>query len=192
MLIIEGTDMVGKSTLAKSILQHEWFQSNGYVYRHFGKLPHGFDYCEDYMHHAVMKSVQDRFHLSEIVYALAARQGKTDLCPEKYRLVDGFLRMMGSFTVVIVAHDNLLQRRYKESDHPFTFEQICDANQLFHSIDNYGHGYKPDVDMTIQLSLNNQWVSEEQIHDIVERYTERIIPILRRRHRHDAGRCFLD
>jgi len=68
MLILEGADQLGKTTLANKLLKELHKRGYPYVYRHFTRLPDCWKYPMSYLAHVSEPVVQDRFHMSEIVY----------------------------------------------------------------------------------------------------------------------------
>ncbi len=116
MLIIEGADLVGKTTLAQNMLKHAPLRDRGYVYKHFTRLPDGFHRFWGYVDNAVQRCVQDRFHMSEVAYAWARGDKKTYLTPELYRLVEAHLALLGAFTVVVTADSNVIKSRWREGE----------------------------------------------------------------------------
>lgn len=129
MIIIEGADLVGKTTLCHKLLETEYCQKNGMVYSHLSRLPPGWRNPGSYLARACSNTVQDRFHLSEPVYA-AVRGEETRLTPERYRLVDAWLRLMGAITVVVVTDDKILESRWREGE-MYDLAQVKKANALF-------------------------------------------------------------
>lgn len=181
MLIVEGGDLVGKTTFCHK-LQKE-LASMGYWYHHLTRVPErGFDACQDYMDMTAPKYVQDRFHMSEIVYC-QFRNNETMLTPERYRLVDAHLRMMGAFTVVIVCvEDELLKERHAArcEEEMYGVEEVLKANTSFYQIiasgGNYSLGlddYKMDVDMRISIHPDKPFPNEEDLKETLERYLSR-------------------
>lgn len=63
MIIVEGADHVGKTTLCGYL--HE---RTGYPFKHLGQLSPPWDYFQDYLEHAASDVILDRFVLSELAY----------------------------------------------------------------------------------------------------------------------------
>ena len=104
MLILEGTDNVGKTTMAQRLWEASWFQKHGYEIQHLSKLPTGHDRLMDYVERMNQKGIFDRFWLSGEAYA-EARQDPGDspdyFHPEQLRYIEAHARLLGSFCVVI-------------------------------------------------------------------------------------------
>jgi hypothetical protein len=101
MLIIEGTDGIGKTTLCKKLLER-LYAHGPWVYRHFTKLPESWKYPYDYLAHMSRFVVQDRFHLSEVVYR-RARKEEIRLHPWDVSWIEGQLVNCAAYTVIFVA-----------------------------------------------------------------------------------------
>lgn len=127
MLIIEGSDLVGKTTLCNTILKHDAFSR--YIYAHFTKLPHRFDRLWGYVDRMSRFIVQDRFHVSEPVYA-EVRGEVTELTRERYRVVDAYLRLMGGYIVVVTADEDLIRSRWRDGE-MYSIDKVLKANRLF-------------------------------------------------------------
>jgi GTPase SAR1 family protein len=167
MIIIEGSDLVGKTTLAQRLLREDELQQQGFIYKHLSRLPYGFK-PHMYQEHAHMRSVQDRFHMSEPVYA-AVRGDTTFLTPEKYRRVDGYLRQLGAITIVLTAEESLIRSRMREGE-MYNIKQILLANSMFNTIGILGgkwQDYNMDVDFHFILTKDYPSISNESIKHIV-------------------------
>lgn len=150
MLIIEGTDLVGKTTFAKTLVDE--LRNDGYIYKHFSRLPETFDYYWGYRDNAVRRSVQDRYHMSEIAYSMA-RGDIPKIDPLGYHLIDGALRNYGAFTVVITAEAELIKQRWGR-DEMYNLEQVLYANSLFDDVVNAGFPGYPNIDVQAHIHCN--------------------------------------
>lgn len=183
MLIIEGGDLVGKTTFCEALLKDDRLASRGYMYSHLSRPPlQGFDGCQHYMGMAWSNFVQDRFHLSEPIYAKVRGEAQSaHTSPEKYRLVDAHLRLMGVLTVVITATDELVESRYaaRADEEMYNLEETILANQLYRSAAQNGfiasgHGvYKPDIDIVISCTAEHPFPSDDTARVIVDAYLKR-------------------
>jgi hypothetical protein len=171
MLIIEGADLLGKTTLCRRLLA----ELPGHEYAHLSRPDPGFDHFWGYMGRCSPQLVQDRFHMSEAAYAMATARGSM-LTPEVYRLVDGQLRSMGAYTVLLTAHDELLRRRCLEADRPemFDTDTIVRANGWFGKLSTpRATAYTCDVDYRVSLSDEEPYITEADVHAILESYAAR-------------------
>lgn len=162
---------MGKTTLAKKLLKHPLLQDH--VYAHFSRLPPGFDYYWDYLDRASVRVVQDRFHMSEPVYA-KARGDQTRLTPEVYRLVDARLRLLGSYTVVITADPALIRTRWREGE-MYPIDKVLSVNQMFMQIVSREFSdYTPDFDYYFHGNHARPYVTDAAVGDIVAGYLKRL------------------
>lgn len=168
MLILEGGDSTGKTTLAKRLLK----ELPRHIYCHFSRLPPAFDYYWDYCDRMSRYVVQDRFHLSELVYA-KVRGVPTNLNPETYRLVDAQLRVMGAYVVKICAAQSLIEKRWDKTQ-MYSFDETLYANRLYDSLSKFTEeGYKIDVDYTFHCYEDTPYVTEDAIAEILAGYRAR-------------------
>lgn len=178
MLIIEGADLVGKTTLAKALLKRAELDDRGYIYGHMGVLPSGFS-AEQYIDLAQPWLVQDRFHMSQIVYRFIENQPDHFLTPDVYRMIDGALRMFGTFTIIMTASLELLAQRYEErGDGLYNLTNINLANACFRDLaTHHPFGlscYKVDVDVHVHSQSSHLEPTPEIVDSILGRYFQRM------------------
>jgi thymidylate kinase len=180
MIIIEGTDLLGKTTFAKKLVAAAPLVDKGYIYKHFSRLPDGFNRYWGYLEHAASRSVQDRFHMSEIAYCYARGEDSSRLSPWAYKMVDGYLRCMCAYTVVFTAEDDLIRERYGEREEMYDLGIILRANSVFLEItDDQSFAYNDerysgiDVDACIHLTKENPWPSEQDLRNVLNAYQRR-------------------
>jgi thymidylate kinase len=160
MLIIEGTDLVGKTTVA-----HKLAKRLNMLYQHLGPLPEGWTE-RDYLDIAAPDLVRDRFHMSEICYH--AVNNKPCIIDD-YTMLNAWLRVRCcAYTVVIVvAHkcEHYFDERWREGE-KFTLDQIKHVNRKY--IDNFKH-----ADDVFVMDERRPFLDDQDIDDIVENYTRR-------------------
>jgi hypothetical protein len=157
MFLLEGSDLVGKTTLAKELEKR--FPTH--LYQHLSKPPEKFIYPEGYFGLVSPRLIRDRFHYSEVVYSRVT--GRTEhLTDEMVRLIDGYLRCVGTFTIVLTADEEVIRSRMRP-DEMYNIETILAANQMFGLWATFKCW---DVDLVIH---NNVYDMEE----IAERYAIR-------------------
>lgn len=175
MLIVEGTDGIGKTTLCQRLLC-ELQESRPYVYRHLSKLPVCWKWPGSYWEHIARHVVQDRFHMSEIVYRIV-RNEQQRLTPEMYRLLDARLRLVGAFTVVIVASKDVIAREHEKRDNIHTLEQHYVADHKYRDIINYEgistYNFKVDWDFTCIVTNTYPAEDDTLCKLILSRYKQR-------------------
>lgn len=183
MIMIEGGDLVGKSTFTNKLLKHPALKA--YWYRHLSKPPVGSDACLAYFDLSMHKSVYDRFHMSEPVYCAVRGETACKLTPEKYRLVDAHLRMLGALTVVIsCTDDDKIAERHAEraEDEMYTPEMSVLANKMFREIGDSGQfhffGVTYTMDLDIHISVAN-FATDAHVDSVVNAYLQRQAEVLR-------------
>lgn len=133
MLIIEGPDLVGKTTFCNVLLRKLNALGWPHVYRHFSRLPvaWGERWRENYLDHAATYAVQDRYHLSEPLYAKA--RCESSVIKDYSSLNTELLRRRTAFTVVVTAVDDLIKERYARlaEREMFSLDKVLDANNAF-------------------------------------------------------------
>jgi len=99
MLIIEGSDCLGKTTFA-NLLVSEAAKRNTYpiFYSHMSRPNKAFDFFNHYTDMMSKFAVQDRFHIGGIVWHNKIKQPALDI-------IEGRLRALGSRTIVVYAND---------------------------------------------------------------------------------------
>jgi hypothetical protein len=170
MVILEGSDCVGKTTLANMLLEQDYFQSIGARYGHLSRLPDDHDRLLDYKELIDPLLIQDRFHMSEIAYC-AGRQElfeNVKLTPHMYELIDAWLRLVGAVTVVILAPPSLITERHaaNREREMYDVQVSLIANGAFTSMVNGKSPYDVDFDMVIDAGL--MAMDEEYARDIVD------------------------
>lgn len=169
MLIVEGPDGVGKTTLCEKLLA----VLPTHVYAHFTRLPPGFDHPWDYLARTSRRVVQDRFHLSEPAYAEA--RGDADrllLTPELYRLVDARLRQLGGVTVLLTADDALVRSRWDASQ-MFDVGRTLLASRAYRRLLAGQTPYRPDLDLHYHLTTERPYVTDDQVDEVLGLYRRR-------------------
>jgi thymidylate kinase len=165
MLIIEGADLTGKTTLAHNLLKHRPLNDRGYVYKHFTRLPGGFHRYWGYVDNATQRSVQDRFHMSEVMYAEARGDKDKYLTPEMYRLVEAHLALLGSYTVLITADEQLIRERWREGE-MYDIELVRRVNEL------YLHTQLP-FDYHFHANAHRPFMDDVEQRRVLDKYFER-------------------
>jgi len=159
MIILEGSDNVGKTTLAKKL---------GGVYRHLSRPPEDFDHATEYIDR-VFEGVQDRFHLGAVVYGAMLGGGGTYPRPGVMRGIQRYLRWQGC--LVIVMHcpryhlSQLLDDNGKEE--MYGRGQILDANDYYRALVGSSNRGEPwcDMDINVEAGFPSDEKAEE-IHEI--------------------------
>ena len=97
MLIIEGCDHIGKTTLAKKLTEMSALREKyPTYYQHYSCPNSSFDWFQDYKDAIGEYAIIDRFHVSGIAYQKA-------ITYNRLRLIEAWLGCMGTYTVLLVA-----------------------------------------------------------------------------------------
>jgi len=186
MLIIEGTDLVGKTTLCNELIKQTLLYRYPIIYQHFGKLPKAdvWDYFEDYIPFINQRVCMDRFILSEVAYGNTIR-GHSEISPDDYRELDGWLRINQSVTVLIVAEQDWLKKQLDEKYHQrnelFEAQQIIDVNEYYRDLAHGGTDWECDIDFVYTMNDRQEFPSSDQ------QFVQEIVHLLLRRTKHEAS-----
>lgn len=178
MLIVEGPDCVGKTTLCKAFLK----MLPTHIYSHFTRLPDLFDFYWGYVERMSRCIVQDRFHLSEIVYS-RVRGDTPKVPPEWYRILDGKLRTLGAYTVVINADPELVRSRFDSTTQMYTLDQTLRCVELFKQVSRDRSdkekiaGYEIDIDYVFNCTKETPYVTDTAIGQIIGGYCYRQVVV---------------
>jgi len=170
MLVIEGSDLVGKTNFALRCVE-QLVTHGPWIYAHFGKLPDTWRFPWSYKPRMSRFIVQDRFHMSEIFYREARKEPRR-LSPFHYKLVDAWLRQLGGFTVVITADPKLISKRFwvEKRDHAgHTEDQILDVNRMFIE----SRYLEKDRDFFIHCTPQLPFPSNAMVQSILLQYLKR-------------------
>lgn len=167
MLIIEGTDGVGKTTLCRRLLAG----LPGHRYGHMSRPPAGFDHHWGYVALAAPDLVQDRFHMGDVAYA-HARGEPPSLTPDRYAMVDAALRPLGSFVVVVTADEGLVRARWTP-DQMYDLGRTLAAGRAFLDVASRPDWYRADVDCHLHCDAGRPYVDDDQVDEVLSRYRER-------------------
>lgn len=172
MLIFEGPDLVGKTTFAKSFLN----ELPRHIYRHFGLLPPAFDHFRDYDQHSGVYIIQDRFHMSELVYGTVCRDN-CQVNPERYRLINGMLALKGAMTIVMCFEEPaLLKERYSRHVKREAFDegQCLAVNSAYFDIENYFSDYDVQYDYFLTFNRDKPFATDRDREIILDAYIQRL------------------
>lgn len=181
MLIIEGPDGVGKTTLAMTLRKY----LPRHFYSHMTKPGEGFDFYWDYLDRIGRNVIQDRFHWGEAIYPQAVgRDSQLDL--GEFRLIEARLRLVGSFLVLITAELDLVEERW-HSDQMFSCNQTVAAASEYIRVMERGIRTPPnsmvyqqvDCDEWIHCTHEKPYVNIDDIARIVEAYKLRQAEVAR-------------
>lgn len=147
MLILEGSDSLGKTTAAKKLLKMA-MEDNKYPvwYAHMSRPAKCFDFFRDYSDMMSKYAIQDRFHLGSLIW----HEGV--MTRERMRIIEGELAIRGSLTVVLYTSDDewySKQLELDKKDQMFDKDKLVAANKFYRSFAEYGEWpvdlYRADI-----------------------------------------------
>lgn len=183
MLVIEGGDLVGKSTLVKRAVERLNARGWPHMPMHLTRPPEDFDYYQGYVDKMSLETVWDRFHLSCLAYRRHDDR-RCSMTPLKYELVDAAHRMLGGMVIVVTASAAVIEARYaRRGDAMYDLPHTLDVNQTF--IDMTGlrwitvrdAEYQYHIDASIFIkdeSDESMQKANEWIDDVVDQYMRRL------------------
>ena len=174
MIIIEGADCVGKSHFVESLCEHSDLQRVGMVPAHLGPLPKGWAPLTHYLEAASSLFVQDRFHMSELVYGSITRGG-ANMDEGAYAMIDArLIAHKAAFTVVITAENKLLEDRWDMSQ-LFDIQTVKKVNQAFTMCaQDCWSTYRVHCDIWLHCTEAKPYATRDELEEVVCHYlTER-------------------
>lgn len=175
MLIIEGSDNLGKTTAARKIaaMMAEHFrepQRADRYYKHMTKPPDDFDHAREYMER-VGPHAQDRFHLGALTYGRLTNNGN---CPSSrvMRIVQRYLRWHGCVVVVMHAERDWLRRAQYAKEEMYRLDTILDVNDAFRALTRTTNGGEPYCDLDYDVSKRG-FPGEEALREWFEAWRSR-------------------
>jgi hypothetical protein len=149
MLIIEGTDLTGKTTLAKELVKRLCSQNEWHLYQHLTRPPAGWDYYEDYIKLMHPRSVWDRFHMGNLVYQEIDGTG-TQHTPISYGMLDAHVRLQCGMVIVCIAAEDVIEAAWKRKPHGdemFRLDILLKVNERYKQLcHGEVHGWSPMID----------------------------------------------
>lgn len=178
MIVLEGPDLAGKSTLAEALFKR-MVDSRRYcsMVRHFTKVPAHFDKYWGYASCVQRDVILDRFHMSHVVYRHVEGAGH-NLTPLRYELVDADITRVGGIVVVLAPPLDVLRSRHTDRPEMYNLDHILKVGQEFIKLAQIGEvetcvgWYKPKIDIaflddmfTAKMAdvVYNVWV-DRQVH----------------------------
>lgn len=162
MIIVEGADKTGKSTLC-----HILAKSVG-AYHHFTILPEGFDCFWGYAEQAHLSVVWDRGWMSELAYSVAC-QRKSLLSQAQRVMVQQMLKLYGAVNVTVTCEPAVLAKRLDDMhDDKFDKSIVLDANRWYKA--NYLY-YGTDV--LIKCDARKPFPNDRDVSRILELHEKR-------------------
>lgn len=144
IIVIEGTDGAGKTTLAENLVAKMWTLGVETEVIHAGPPESGLSVFEQYALPLLERRekitrrnyllILDRWHLGELIYGPILR-GKCALEPEQFTYLELLLESLGAVKIVVNTTDSAIRSRVGiHRGDPVTAEQAIDIKELFLSL----------------------------------------------------------
>lgn len=113
MIVIEGPDLAGKTTLATALYQRIVKEERAChpVVRHLTRPEKHFDFYWGYRQMIQRDVIMDRMHMSHVVYRHVGDE-RHGLDPIRYRMVDAEIARVGGLVVVLAPQPDIVADRY--------------------------------------------------------------------------------
>ena len=167
MLIIEGSDCLGKTTVAKKIVNKMMEKGYPTIYSHMGRPNEQlFDFFLDYKKMINPYAVQDRFHLGGLAYH------HNKITPQKLQIINSWIRSVGGMIVVLYAEDEQWYKQRLENDERgnlLPIVKMLDGNAFFRNFSTSGgmdSEYSFNISPTIGGRVDSCYVNYVDDYDI--------------------------
>lgn len=186
MLIIEGADLVGKTTMVQAVTERLHEAGLPHVPLHMTRPSPSFDYYRNYLDLVSRHTVWDRFHLSGLVYRSLDDYPYTG-SPEAFSLVEAKIRQVGGMSVILYTDAQTILDRFKThaKREMYDVERILSVNDAFIEMGYHtaitvrGKEYQYDVRGCDVYGLGMSGVDFNSVaNQITDRYLDRY-------HQHD-------
>jgi len=173
MLVIEGSDCLGKTILAKKIVAKVSQLGYPVVYSWMTRPNEQiFDFFNDYKKMINPCAVQDRFHLSGLCYH------SNRIFPRQLQIINSWIRSVGGLIIVLYAGDEQrYEQRIREDQRGnlLSWPILCEANKIFkeYALTN-DCDYKFDILPNPAFNYTQlNFVSDKDIETIVREWINR-------------------
>jgi hypothetical protein len=163
MLVIEGSDALGKTTFAKKIVRYVMDHDKYPCMYSWMTRPNEatFDFFESYKMWINPYTVQDRFHLGALAYH------KDKLPSNRIHTVNDWIYGINGFIVVLYAEDEKWYREHINQDtrgNLLANDILCKANSIFKKIGRSSHRHHP----YFSFNVCNGFVGDDAVERIAE------------------------
>jgi len=179
VLIVEGADLTGKTTLCKRLvrelnqrgsLEGEW------NYSHMTAPGSRWDFYWSYLEFMRRRAVQDRFYLSELAYRGIRGDREPKLTSFESNLIRAQLILMGGLTVILTTTENglLLAHSRTPRTEMYGMEGIYQANHWYMH-DPRSQGDHGQTTLKRHQGSGQQWPAEDNefVKVVIENYVEK-------------------
>lgn len=161
MMIIEGGDLVGKTTLAHEIVK---YTESAFIYQWFTKPGRRFS-PEMYFQLAHPSVIQDRFHASSVFYQHLLESVPATCTVEQHQQLNAYLELVGCLHVFMYSSDEeIIIKRYNQrpEEEMYPLDKTLAVNDFYklacESVDlstglNVVGGYPIRIDYRFDVAL---------------------------------------
>lgn len=175
MIIVEGADGVGKTTLCKKLaVKIQEILKIDNAYRHMSKPADDFDHLAGYFRE-IGPHAQDRFHLGSIVYGVMLRRGNAPT-PQKMKLLQRYLRWQGAVVIVMYGSREWLHKQLIDSPKPemYSVDDILLANEGFAALATEHNRGEPFADIPYNCTTD-KWPSDSFVDSMIIEWKRRFL-----------------
>jgi thymidylate kinase len=184
LLIVEGPDGVGKTTLCRALLKrfhenHKRYSAFPVIYHHFSRPPSCWHFPRSYLPYVTRHTVCDRFHLSEMCYALVRPGGADPFTENMVRLLEAHLMLAGSYTVLLTASEEFLRWQWSrkgDKQEMYDVEQVVQVNRLYENLQERHPEARVDFHFRLDACREDSFLSlrEDVMDDILMAWSSRL------------------
>ena len=185
MLVLEGSDNLGKTTAAKRIVElgallaskvaskYEDLRALPIYYAHMSRPNSAFDFHHHYFDMMSAFAVQDRFHLGALVW----HQDVMDI--DRLRAVEGQLARLGSVVCILYSSDygwfnnHVLDSMDSGKEEMFDIGTISKGNYTYESMAQGKGDLRPTFDFAFDIK-DGQFLNDNQLIQIMHRWYSRL------------------
>lgn len=164
MILIEGPDLTGKTTLAKTIVSRLNELGWPHLYSHLSKPPDCWreDPLRCYRQLLRPHVVQDRMHLSGCAYRYADG-GPTHLSVSEFGQIDRELHNYGGHVLLITADEPIIRMRHANhrAREMYDVDVVLKANEWFLKYAQRETAQRGRVASHVHLTLSRPWATVE-------------------------------
>ncbi|RJR13370.1 hypothetical protein C4588_01010 [Candidatus Parcubacteria bacterium] len=170
MLVIEGADKLGKTTLAHSICKR--LREMNFVprYAHMSRPPDDFDFLRDYLGMVDLFTIQDRFYFGEWAYGT----NRVGIGTQRFQALQWYTLVHGGLVILALADDDFLIHMWNtdQREEMFSCNKVLEANKRFKMLRDLGYVH---IDYIIYHEKGKKFpgISTRHLNQIVEDYIER-------------------
>ena len=170
MLILEGSDCLGKTTFAKTLLKvADNVGRYPTFYSHMSRPNSKFDFFKDYRDMMSIYAIQDRFHIGGIVWHDAIDK-------HALSIIEGWLHSIGSMTILFYASDEAWYRKKIEEDdrgNMLSLDCMDRANGVYGMMAEGCYELHPKIDYFFDIK-DNWYPTEEDAEKIIKEWFDRL------------------